>query len=48
MEHTKFSAPIDTEMGPDGRLYILEYGKGWYTKNPDAGLSRIDFNPIQQ
>ncbi|HEY2648629.1 MAG TPA: ThuA domain-containing protein [Puia sp.] len=48
MEYTKFSAPIDTEMGPDGRLYILEYGKGWYTKNPDAGLSRIDFNPIQQ
>lgn len=43
MEHTVFNAPIDMEMGPDGRLYILEYGKGWFSKNPDAGISRIDF-----
>ena len=47
MEQTRFSAPIDAEMGLDGRLYILEYGKGWYTKNPDAGLSRIDYNPVR-
>lgn len=44
MEHTKFNAPIDVEMGPDGKLYILEYGNGWFTRNPDAGISRIDFN----
>jgi cytochrome c551/c552 len=44
MEHTKFSAPQDMEVGPDGKLYILEYGAGWFAKNPDAGLSRIDFN----
>jgi cytochrome c551/c552 len=44
MEHTKFSAPQDMEVGPDGRLYVLEYGSGWFTKNPDAGISRIDFN----
>jgi cytochrome c len=44
MEHTKFNAPIDAEMGPDGRLYVLEYGNGWYTKNADAALSRLDFN----
>lgn len=43
MEHTKFAAPIDMEAGPDGRLYILEYGSGWFSKNPDAGLSRIDY-----
>ena len=43
MEHTKFSNPIDMENGPDGRLYILEYGSGWFSKNPDAGLSRIDY-----
>ncbi|SEW23730.1 ThuA domain-containing protein [Chitinophaga arvensicola] len=41
---TKLNAPIDMEMGPDGRLYILEYGNGWFSKNADAGLSRIDFN----
>ena len=45
MSSTKFNSPIDMEMGPDGRLYILEYGSGWFSKNPDAGLSRIDFVP---
>ncbi|TKK65680.1 PKD domain-containing protein [Ilyomonas limi] len=44
MEGTKFNAPIDMEMGPDGRLYILEYGSGWFQKNTDAGLARIDYN----
>lgn len=34
---------IDLEVGPDGRIYALEYGTGWYTQNPDAGLARIDF-----
>lgn len=34
---------IDMEVGPDGRLYMLEYGTGWYTQNPDAGLARIDY-----
>ncbi|WP_194775394.1 ThuA domain-containing protein [Pararhodonellum marinum] len=45
MATTKFNAPIDMEVGPDGKLYILEYGNGWFSKNPDAGLFRIDFNP---
>ncbi len=44
MADTKFHSPSDMEIGPDGRLYIVEYGSGWYAKNPDAGLSRIDFN----
>jgi len=44
MPHTQFNAPVDAEMGPDGKLYILEYGHGWFTKNADAGLARIDFN----
>lgn len=33
---------IDLEVGPDGRLYMVEYGTGWYNKNPDAGLARVD------
>lgn len=37
------AAPIDMELGPDGKLYILEYGKGWFSKNPDAAISRIDY-----
>ena len=44
MEHTKFHNAIDVEAGPDGRLYVLEYGTGWFAKNDDAGLSRIDYN----
>jgi cytochrome c551/c552 len=43
MEHTKNKAAIDMEVGPDGRIYLLEYGKGWFSKNPDAGISRIDY-----
>lgn len=39
----KVNSLIDMEMGPDGRLYFLEYGSGWFTKNPDAGLFRLDF-----
>lgn len=38
-----FANPIDMEVGKDGRLYILEYGRGWFAKNEDAGISRIDF-----
>jgi glucose/arabinose dehydrogenase/cytochrome c551/c552 len=44
MPHTKFNAIIDMEMGPDGRIYVLEYGNGWFSKNKDAALSRIDYN----
>jgi len=43
MSGTRFNAIMDMEVGPDGLLYLLEYGKGWYSKNPDAALSRIDF-----
>jgi glucose/arabinose dehydrogenase/PKD repeat protein len=35
--------PMDMEFGPDGSLYVLEYGDGYFSENPDAQLSRIDF-----
>ncbi len=34
----------DMEMGPDGRIYLLEYGTAWFRKNDDSGLSYIEFN----
>ncbi|RNI31076.1 ThuA domain-containing protein [Rufibacter latericius] len=43
MENEKFAAIMDMEVGPDGKIYILEYGKGWFTGNPDAALSRVDY-----
>jgi cytochrome c len=35
--------PMDMEFGPDGALYVLEYGDGYFAENPDAQLSRFDF-----
>lgn len=43
LSNLSFSAPIDMELGPDGKIYVLEYGKGWFSKNPDAGISRVDY-----
>ncbi len=44
MSATRLSAPIDMEVGPDGKIYVLEYGSGWFAKNMDAALSRIDYH----
>ncbi|NED97766.1 carbohydrate-binding protein [Phytoactinopolyspora alkaliphila] len=35
--------PMDLEFGPDGSLYVLEYGDGFFRQNPDAGLYRVDY-----
>jgi glucose/arabinose dehydrogenase len=35
--------PMDMEFGPDGALYLLEYGDGYFSENPEAQVSRIDF-----
>ncbi|MEM6342296.1 MAG: ThuA domain-containing protein [Bacteroidota bacterium] len=39
----ELSSPVDMEFGPDGALYILEYGTRWFAKNKDARLIRIDY-----
>lgn len=44
MPETPFAGPMDMQFGPDGSLYVLEYGKGWFKANDDAKLVRIDFN----
>lgn len=43
MQSTHLNNLIDMEVGPDGKLYFLEYGKGWFTANPEAAVSRIDY-----
>ncbi|KAA9107988.1 PQQ-dependent sugar dehydrogenase [Microbacterium rhizomatis] len=35
--------PMDMEFGPDGSMYVLEYGDGFFRANPDAGLYRISY-----
>ena len=34
---------MDMEYGPDGSLYVLEYGDGYFAENPDAQLAKINF-----
>lgn len=38
-----FDNPMDMEYGPDGSLYVLEYGDGFFRPNPDAALSVIRY-----
>ena len=36
-------APMDMKFGPDGALYIVEWGGGYGRDNPDSGIYRIDY-----
>ncbi|MES2276482.1 MAG: PQQ-dependent sugar dehydrogenase [Bacteroidota bacterium] len=36
--------PIDMKFGPDGDLYVLEYGSVWFGKADNAKLVRIEYN----
>ena len=40
----KLNGPIDMKFGPDGDLYVLEYGNGYFKDNPEAELIRIEYN----
>lgn len=37
------SSPMDMEFGPDGAMYMLEYGTRWFAKNNDARLIKIEY-----
>jgi cytochrome c len=39
-----FRRPVDMEFGPDGSIYMLEYGSVYGIDNVDARLVRIDYN----
>lgn len=43
LDSMDFIKIIDMEMGPDGSMYILEYGTDWFAINPNAALSKIDY-----
>ncbi|MDR6195285.1 PQQ-dependent sugar dehydrogenase [Siphonobacter sp. SORGH_AS_0500] len=36
--------PIDMKFGPDGDLYVLEYGSNWFRKSDNSKLVRIEYN----
>ncbi|WP_296698533.1 PQQ-dependent sugar dehydrogenase [Algoriphagus sp.] len=39
-----FSSAIDMDFGPDGALYILEYGSAWFRGNANSRLVKIEYN----
>ena len=39
-----FVRPIDIEVGPNGRLYVLEWGDEFWGSNRNAQLVRLDYN----
>ena len=43
MPSTVFDKPMDMQYGPDGALYVLEYGTFWRSQNDNSGLYRIEF-----
>ncbi len=38
------SEVIDIKFGPDGDLYVLDYGSTWFAKSADSQLVRIEYN----
>ncbi|WP_375546424.1 ThuA domain-containing protein [Actinophytocola gossypii] len=36
-------APMDMKFGPDGAMYMVEWGGGYGRDNPDSGVYRIDY-----
>ena len=38
-----FMRPMDFEFGPDGALYLIEWGTGFGGNNDDSGVYRIDY-----
>ncbi|ADQ16874.1 cytochrome c class I [Leadbetterella byssophila DSM 17132] len=44
LPNTPFNNPMDMEFAPNGDLYMLEYGTGWFVQNDNARLIRIEYN----
>ena len=40
---TGYRRPMDMDFGPDGSLYLIEWGSGFGGNNADSGIYRIDY-----
>jgi PKD repeat protein/type 1 glutamine amidotransferase len=38
--------PMDFDFGPDGALYLIEWGSGFGGNNDDSGIYRIDYRAV--
>ena len=45
MPDMEFLRPMDMDIGPDGRFYLIEWGTSYGGNNPDARIVRLDFTP---
>ncbi len=43
LEGMTFIRPMDFEFGPDGALYLIEWGSGFGGNNDNSGVYRIDY-----
>jgi cytochrome c len=43
LSSVKFNRPMDFKFGPDGALYVVEWGTGYGGGNSDASIVRIDY-----
>lgn len=46
MPWERFIRPIDAAVGPDGALYVLEFGTGFFGDNDDAALTRVEHSAV--
>ncbi|APQ15924.1 ThuA domain-containing protein [Maribacter hydrothermalis] len=42
--NVKVNNLIDMEVGPNGKIYLLEYGSGWFSQNANSALGYIEYN----
>lgn len=45
-ETEAFHRPTDIEVGPDGAVYVLSFGSGFWGDNADAELSRVEYGTV--
>jgi len=44
LPNENFSSAIDMKFGPEGDLYVLEYGSAWFRGNDNAQIVKIEYN----
>jgi glucose/arabinose dehydrogenase len=42
---SQLKEPIDADFGPDGSLYVLDYGSNWFGGSLDAALYKLEYAP---
>ena len=46
LPNMSFLRPMDMKIGPDGAMYLLEWGSGFGGGNADSQLVRIDYRAV--